>query len=51
MTSNIACAYVCVREREIKRQDRNHIIPATERLMVNHMACDLSCYGPGVLEA
>lgn len=38
------------KKTEIKSQDRNHTILATERFVVNHMAYDLSQYGLGVLE-
>lgn len=33
---------MCKGKAEIKRQDRNHTILATERFVVNHMAYDLS---------
>lgn len=34
--------YVQKKKTEIKSQDRNHTILATERFVVNHMAYDLS---------
>lgn len=51
--SRIVWVWVCAKKKkktEIKSQDRNHTILATERFVVNHMAYDLSQYGLGVLE-
>lgn len=40
--SYFSSLHMCKGKAEIKRQDRNHTILATERFVVNHMAYDLS---------